>query len=153
MRFLSAVLACLIWFGPASAEKPVHEDPPARSSTRLSWQQRFAQANTSRDGRLTLAQATAGYPSIARNFSAIDAAGRGYVTVEDITAWRKAKRDARQAAKAAADDPLRPRNAMQIMMPLQSLPDARLTEATPAPDSHRSAADQAPSLHEPATRP
>jgi hypothetical protein len=68
---------------------------------RRSAAEHFADANTTHDGRLTLAQATSGYKSLAKSFSQIDANHHGYITIEDIKAWRAAKKAARQAAKHA----------------------------------------------------
>ena len=61
----------------------------------------FAAANTTGDGHLTLAQAQAGgMRMVARNFAAIDADHKGFVTWVDIRAFRKARRAARQQAPA-----------------------------------------------------
>jgi hypothetical protein len=76
-------------------------------------EQRFDLANTTRDGRLTLAQAKINYKTVARNFELIDTSGKGFVTLEDIRAWRKAARLMRQAQRSALNDPLRPRQALQ----------------------------------------
>jgi len=56
---------------------------------RMTWEQRFAEANVTHDGHLTLQQAEAGYPTIARHFHEIDADKKGYVTEEDISNWHK----------------------------------------------------------------
>jgi Ca2+-binding EF-hand superfamily protein len=51
---------------------------------------RFNTANTSHDGRLTLQQAqTAHLPWVAHNFSAIDMQQKGYITVQDVRAYRQ----------------------------------------------------------------
>ena len=53
--------------------------------------QRFAAANTSSDGKLTLDQAKAAHwGGLVKNFDAIDADHKGYVTIQDIRAWRQA---------------------------------------------------------------
>jgi hypothetical protein len=58
---------------------------------------RFHAANTTADGRLTLAQAQAGHmPMIVRNFDAIDAQHKGYVTLQDIQAYRQQVRAMRE---------------------------------------------------------
>jgi hypothetical protein len=58
--------------------------------------ERFQAANTTGDGRLTLDQARAGHmPMIAAHFAEIDTGGRGYVTLPDIEAWRRAHRPPR----------------------------------------------------------
>ena len=48
--------------------------------------ERFAAADTNQDGRLTLAEAQAGMPRVAANFSKIDADGSGTVTLAEIEA-------------------------------------------------------------------
>jgi hypothetical protein len=68
---------------------------------RLTMNERFTKANTTHDGHLTLEQAKAGYPTLTRHFTDIDAAKHGYVTVDDIRAWQKAERDRRHAAQPA----------------------------------------------------
>ncbi|CAN5245518.1 hypothetical protein BH10PSE17_BH10PSE17_29760 [soil metagenome] len=50
---------------------------------------RFNAADVDHDGRLTKAEA-ARMPRVAKNFDAIDKAGRGYVTQDDITAYAMA---------------------------------------------------------------
>jgi hypothetical protein len=51
---------------------------------------RFNAANTSHDGLLTLQQAEAAHmPWLARNFAAIDTQQTGYVTLQDIRAYRR----------------------------------------------------------------
>lgn len=55
--------------------------------------QRFAAANTSQDGRLTLQQAeAANWRQVARHFAMIDAQHKGFVTMQDIRAWRAQRR-------------------------------------------------------------
>ena len=48
--------------------------------------ERFAAADTNHDGHLTLAEAQAGMPRVAANFSKIDADGSGTVTLAEIEA-------------------------------------------------------------------
>ena len=86
--------------------------PGASTRHRMSWQQRFAQANTTHDGHLTLEQAKAGYVTVARHFSRIDTGKKGYVTQDDIAAWHKEQRTARHHTPGGADDALRPRPAV-----------------------------------------
>src|SRR5690348_15445292 len=68
--------------------------PKAPAHHRITWEQRFAQANTTHDGHLTLDQAKAGYSSIARHFAAMDKNNSGYVTQDDVRAYYKAQRAA-----------------------------------------------------------
>jgi hypothetical protein len=51
---------------------------------------RFNAANTAHDGRLTLQQAqAANMPWVAQHFAAIDSQQKGYLTVQDIRAYRQ----------------------------------------------------------------
>jgi len=71
---------------PSSApqSKPTH----AQST----MQQRFERANTTHDGQLTEEQAKIGYRTIAKHFAAIDRDRKGYITEDDIRAYRKMQR-------------------------------------------------------------
>lgn len=119
MRLLPIlVVSLLLGFQQHVAAQPVGAQPeasarPAASAThhRMSWQQRFAQANTTHDGHLTLDQAKAGYVSVARHFDQIDTGKKGYVTLDDIANWHKAQRSARHRNPGTADD-FRPRPAV-----------------------------------------
>jgi hypothetical protein len=114
MRLRLFLLAALVAAGPAwAASPPSAPEAATKPNTRMTMEQRFERANTAQDGRLTLEQAKRGYKTIARNFARIDTTGKGFVTIEDIRAWRQANREARQAARAAMNDPLRPRHAVQ----------------------------------------
>jgi hypothetical protein len=74
---------------PASAQAPA----PERGQRMI---ERFQAANTTGDGRLTLAQAQAGnLPMIVRHFDAIDAQHKGYVTLDDIRAYQQQMRATR----------------------------------------------------------
>ncbi len=50
-------------------------------------QTRFANANTTRDGKLTREQAAAGMPMVAKHFDEIDTQKLGYVTLAQIAAF------------------------------------------------------------------
>lgn len=66
--------------------------------TRMRFRDRFSAANTTNDGRLTQAQASAGgLKGVARHFDQIDADHKGYVTLQDIVAWRRSLRQMRHA--------------------------------------------------------
>jgi hypothetical protein len=74
----------------------------AATHKRMTFKQRFEQANTTHDGHLTKAQAEAGgLKGTARNFDAIDKDHKGYVTEQDIHAYYRARYAARRAAKSA----------------------------------------------------
>jgi len=49
---------------------------------------RFAAADKDGDGRLTLEEATAGMPRVARNFDKIDKDKKGYVTLDQLKAMK-----------------------------------------------------------------
>ena len=80
--------------GPASA---------ARGGRRTRFEQRFAAANTTSDGKLTKEQAQAAHMRlVVRHFDEIDSAHKGYVTVDDLRAYRRTQAAARRAHRAAA---------------------------------------------------
>ncbi len=68
-----------------------------RSHSHMTMQERFEQANTSHDGHLTLDQAKAGMPMVAKHFDAIDKDKKGYVTTEDIHAYMAQRRASHHA--------------------------------------------------------
>jgi hypothetical protein len=82
-----------------AAQAPMAQAGGQPGTAKPTFADRFRAANTTGDGRLTLAQARAGHmPMIAKNFAAIDTAGKGYVTLDDIRAFRQQTAAARQAA-------------------------------------------------------
>lgn len=90
MRILFTLLTLPFLVMPAYAATAASSS--ATSHTRMTMEQRFAQANDTHDGHLTEDQAKAGYRSIARHFAAIDKDSKGYVTLEDIRAYNKLQR-------------------------------------------------------------
>lgn len=52
-------------------------------------EQRFAQADTNHDGKLTLEEAKSGMSLIAPFFNDIDASHKGYVTLDQIKDFAK----------------------------------------------------------------
>jgi hypothetical protein len=68
------------------------------------FQARFAAANTTHDGHLTLAQAqAAGLRMIVRHFSEIDTQNKGYITLADIQAWRSSHPEPMRQPPAPSD--------------------------------------------------
>lgn len=82
---------------------PASTAPAASSShPRRTMDERFAAANTTKDGKLTLDQAKAGHlRAVARDFAMIDKTKRGYVTLDDVKAHQSEQRATRKAARDA----------------------------------------------------
>jgi hypothetical protein len=102
---------------PGMQPPPYQQDmpPPPDARTKHAhdggmqkWQARFDAANTSHDGRLTLAEAqAAGLKPVVAHFAAIDTQNRGYVTFNEIMAWHlddEAQKLERRAAALRAQD-------------------------------------------------
>jgi hypothetical protein len=92
---------------PAAVATPPATSTPTRAAkpdhARRSLADRFDAANTTHDGKLTLSQARAGHMNaVARDFAQIDKEKRGYVTMDDIRAFQKERRDAKRAARPSA---------------------------------------------------
>jgi hypothetical protein len=102
---------------------------------RMTWQQRFTQANLAHDGHLTLQEANGGYPTVARHFTEIDADKKGYLTEEDIANWHKLQRAMHHANQGRSSDGLRPRPAVQrgstAPQPLNTSTDGKMLPMTP----------------------
>ena len=122
MRRVFSLLILPLLIAPALAQESGGE--PAARKPRISWQERFTAANLAHDGHLTLEEAKGGYRTVARHFGEIDVDGKGYVTENDIRAWR-ALRKAGQAHPSAPEDKLRPRAAYQVRFPDGARPLAR----------------------------
>lgn len=94
---------------PPGAAQPATPAPAAATSNpgrRRTLQERFDLANTTHDGRLTLDQARAGrMPAVVRDFTAMDTARHGYVTLDEIKNYRKTRRLANRAARQAQTPP------------------------------------------------
>jgi hypothetical protein len=93
--------------GPSSASPATETAPPARSrgphahGAHRPLAERFAAANTTHDGHLTLAQARAAKMNeVVRDFGLIDKDKKGYVTVDGIKDFRRSRRAARAAEEA-----------------------------------------------------
>lgn len=107
-RTLFAALLALPCLALPALAEDAPTAPPKPAHVRVTWQERFTKANATHDGHLTLDQAKAGDAAVFRHFGELDTGGKGFVTLEDIKAWHKQQRAARQAAPP---NPLRPHHA------------------------------------------
>lgn len=89
-KLITIAFLCIVSAG-ASAQTIAM---PAASNARAEHaveqlQQRFGQANTTHDGKLTRDQAAAGMPRVARHFDEIDVQRNGYITLPQIEAFAR----------------------------------------------------------------
>jgi hypothetical protein len=87
-KLLITVLLCCastVTFAQAAAPQGVNPQQMERMAQQL--QTRFANANTTHDGKLTRDQAAAGMPIVARHFDEIDTQKSGYITLPQIEAF------------------------------------------------------------------
>ena len=126
-RLLGVLLLSLFVF-PAWADEPVKTETPHHA--RQTWTQRFADANQAHDGHLTLDEAKAGYPMIAKHFNDIDVDHKGYVTENDLRAWRVMRKAAHRLAQPP-EDKLKPRPAFQRHLPDPRQPSSKTTSLSP----------------------
>lgn len=94
----AAVLAALVAIAPAFAQ-----DQGQGQRERLTPEQRqqrmverFNAADTNHDGKLSLDEAKAGMPMLARNFDQIDTGHTGAVTLDQLNAYMKEHRGERR---------------------------------------------------------
>ncbi|SIT45462.1 conserved exported hypothetical protein [Paraburkholderia ribeironis] len=87
-KLLATVLLCCastVTFAQSAAPQGVNPQRMDRMVQQL--QMRFSNANTTRDGKLTLQQAEAGMPMVAKHFDEIDTQKAGYITLPQIEAF------------------------------------------------------------------
>jgi hypothetical protein len=112
MRLLPAIAGFLLIAGAAAAQSAPDSAPPAASAPtppeqmappaggqmappggKMRFKDRFEAANTTHDGKLTLDQAKAAHMGMmVKNFDAIDADKKGYITLQDVRTWHEAKK-------------------------------------------------------------
>jgi hypothetical protein len=89
MKKLLAILvlccASTVTFAQAAAAQGANPQRMERMAQQL--QTRFANANTTHDGKLTKAQAATGMPMVAKHFDEIDTQKAGYITLPQIEAF------------------------------------------------------------------
>jgi hypothetical protein len=117
MRLLPGVLLLPLLAFPALAqEAPVQavgaQEASAPHGGRKTWEQHFTQADLAHDGHLTREEAKGGYALVAKHFDEIDVDRKGYVTPNDIKAWRLARKAAHRLA-GPAEDRRKPRHAFK----------------------------------------
>ena len=91
--------------GPPPDQAQQYAPPPpapggqmAPPGARPTFRARFEEANTTHDGRLTLEQAQAARMGpLVRYFGEIDAGNKGYITMQDVRAWRASRRQGQNA--------------------------------------------------------
>ncbi len=89
---------------PPPAASPSGAKSPAARAGRghRTLAERYAAANTTHDGKLTVEQARAGHlRAVVRDFAMIDKSKKGYVTLDEIRAHQSEQRAARKAARDA----------------------------------------------------
>ena len=120
-RFFSLLLLPSL-VGVAAAQEPTKtETPPVTTEAhhpRQTWEQKFSDANLAHDGHLTREEAGSHFALVARHFDDIDVDQKGYVTKEDVRAWRIMRKAARKLAHPPADK-LKPLHAFQRHLPDQ----------------------------------
>jgi hypothetical protein len=115
---LLPVLSLPVSTFPALAADPATPDAPSARThpVRQTAKQHFIDANAAHDGHLTREEAKTGYVTVARHFDEIDVDHKGYVTEDDIRAWRTMQKAAHQPTRPA-DERLRARPAYQTGCP------------------------------------
>ena len=98
MRAVLAIFAVAFVSCAAHAQTATEATPAAAAARPYrSIAVRFEAANVTHDGHLTLEQAKAGMPAIARHFDEIDTKKAGYLTLDQVRTyavdWRRAHPD------------------------------------------------------------
>jgi hypothetical protein len=101
MNRLLGILLLSAFSIPALAADPPNVKAPHAHHPRVTWEAHFAQANLAHDGHLTLEEAKGGDTLVARHFADIDATHRGYVTEDDVRAWRASWKAAHPRSRTA----------------------------------------------------
>ena len=124
--FWMAVLLLPIWV--LSYQVALAADPGAAPAHhgRVTWEEHFAAANLAHDGHLTREEAQGGYGPIGKHFDDIDVDHKGYVTLNDVRAWRVMKKAAHRLTQPPREERLKPLRAMQLVPLAPTDPDARM---------------------------
>ncbi|MGA7776461.1 MAG: EF-hand domain-containing protein [Paraburkholderia sp.] len=87
LTILALCLASTGAFMQGASAQQMGGNPQRMAQMAQQLQSRFANANTTQDGKLTKQQAAAGMPMVAKHFDEIDSAKAGYVTLPQIEAF------------------------------------------------------------------
>lgn len=91
---MSKSMALILMFATlpvaASAAPRMGGSMLAQNGSKL--EQRFNQADTNHDGKLTMDEAKAGMPRVAKHFDDMDTEHRGYVTLDQIKTYATNKK-------------------------------------------------------------
>ena len=88
-KLLAAVLLCCASTVTLAQAAPQSGNPQRMERMVAQLQTRFANANTTHDGKLTKEQAATGMPMVASHFDEIDTQKLGYVTLPEIEAYMR----------------------------------------------------------------
>lgn len=107
-----AALPAIAQTSPPPGPPPVTEPAPGGPGTAgRTFVEEFRAANTTQDGKLTLQQAQAAAPTsqrmgmVVRRFAVIDVQHKGYITLQDIRAYRQEMIQQRAAHNPSAPPP------------------------------------------------
>ncbi|MFM0238698.1 EF-hand domain-containing protein [Paraburkholderia phytofirmans] len=86
-KLIAIVLLCCASTVTFAQAAPQSGNPQRMERMAQQLQSRFANANTTHDGKLTKDQAAAGMPMVAKHFDEIDTQKAGYITLPQIEAF------------------------------------------------------------------
>ncbi|MFM0220587.1 EF-hand domain-containing protein [Paraburkholderia dipogonis] len=86
-KLIAIVLLCCASTVTFAQTAPQGGNPQRMERMVQQLQSRFANANTTHDGKLTKEQAAAGMPMVAKHFDEIDTQKAGYITLAQIEAF------------------------------------------------------------------
>jgi hypothetical protein len=93
IRSATLLAAALLSVSPVLAQSPAPASPSATTpqpAPRHHFEDRFNAANVTHDGHLTLAQAQAAHLRfVTAHFAEIDRGNKGFVTLDDVHAYRQ----------------------------------------------------------------
>ena len=96
-KMIAVVVLCIVSAAASAQQMPSGAANGGARVERalMQLQTRFANANTTHDGKLTREQAAAGMPMVAQHFDEIDTQHNGYVTLEQLAGFMRQRMAAR----------------------------------------------------------